>query len=206
MRLLLASDLHRSLRAARSLVERSSDFDVVIVAGDLATTRRGLTPVVEALSEITTPTVLVCGNSESAGELRAACEAWPAARVLPGASTTIEGVPFFGLGGAVPLTPFGSWSFDLDETTAAELLAPLEPDSVLVTHSPPLGHCDRDTNGRSLGSRSVLDAIVNTSPLLVVCGHIHESWGETSTVHRTTIINAGPTGLAFDLDDGDASG
>jgi hypothetical protein len=65
---------------------------------------------------------------------------------------TVRGVGFFGLGGAVPVTPFGAWSFDLAEEEAAALLAALPDRAVLVTHSPPLGHCDRDGSGRRLGA------------------------------------------------------
>ena len=34
---------------------------------------------------------------------------------------------------------------------------------------------------------------------VAVCGHIHESWGQTSTVGETEIVNLGPSGTFFDL-------
>jgi Icc-related predicted phosphoesterase len=71
---------------------------------------------------------------------------------------------------------------------------------VLVTHSPPKGHCDADAGGHSLGSTAILDCIQRTSPRLVVCGHVHPSWGARSRVGSTTVINAGPEGVEVDLE------
>ena len=200
MRLLLVSDLHTDLHAATSIAERAPDFDAVVGAGDFAVRRRGLHRIVRVLSAIETPTVLVPGNGESAGELAEACADWPAAHVLHGTGVDIRGVPFFGLGGGVPVTPFGPWSYDFTEDEARELLADCPPGAVLVSHSPPLGHADRDRAGRHIGSVAVLEAIERTRPRLVVCGHIHDSWKVRSRVGDTPVVNAGPAGVAWRLD------
>lgn len=199
MRLLAFSDLHRDVAAARGIVERSRTVDVVVGAGDYATVRKGLQAVIEVLRAIEVPCVLVPGNSESDEELRQACAGWESAHVLHGGSVFIDAVPFFGLGAAVPVTPFGDWSFDLSEEEAARYLARCPDHSVLVTHSPPLGHVDQDSRGRSLGSRAVVDAVERTRPSLVVCGHIHHSWGKRSTANGTLVLNAGPEGIVLDV-------
>lgn len=48
---------------------------------------------------------------------------------------------------------------------------------VLITHSPPRGHCDRLVNGREIGCEHLRDRINEICPELVVCGHIHEAYG-----------------------------
>ncbi len=123
MRALAFSDLHRDLERGRSLVERSSDFDVVIAAGDFANQHEGLAETINALVSITTPTILVPGNNETEDALREACREWRAATVLHGTSTEIDGTTFFGLGAGVPTTPW-DWSFDLSDDDAAPLLDP----------------------------------------------------------------------------------
>ena len=100
----------------------------------------------------------------------------------------------------VPVTPFGSWSFDFTEDEAAELLADCPRGAVLVSHSPPHGAVDRDSRGESLGSVSVRQTIDATEPRLVVCGHIHACAGQRETLGATTVVNAGPEGLLFELD------
>lgn len=195
MKLLLCSDIHRDHEAARRLVERSADADVLVVAGDLAVMREGLQPVVDILSEAPCPVVLVPGNGESDAELVGACARWPKMHVLHGSGREIGGTDFWGLGAAVPITPFGSWSFDLSEDAARGLLAGCPDSAVLVTHSPPFGHVDQPDGGGHLGSRAILEAIEASSPRLVVCGHIHACWEQESAVGTTRIVNAGPRGV-----------
>ena len=198
MKLLLFSDVHCDHEAARSLVERSSEADVLVCAGDLAVMRRGLQPVVDILREARAPLVLVAGNGESDAELAAACRGWDGAHVLHGSGVELDGVSFWGVGGATPVTPFGAWSFDLDEDDAGVLLAECPEGAVLVTHSPPYGHVDT-AGGEHLGSRAVLEAIERTSPRLAVCGHIHACWTRESKVGSTRIVNAGPAGVWAEL-------
>ena len=198
MRLLLASDIHCDLKAARRLAERAAEADVLVVAGDLAVMRTGLDKTVHALAVTETPTVLVAGNGESADELAHACRGWSAARVLHGSGCAVDGVRFWGVGGAIPLTPFGAWSYDLSEEEGASLLEDCPQGCVLVTHAPPFGHLD-EAGGRNLGSSAVLEAIGRTRPSLVVCGHIHGHWEERSREGDTPIVNAGPRGVWFEL-------
>lgn len=198
MKLLLFSDVHCDLAAARTLVQDSAEADVLVCAGDLAVMRNGLQEVVDILAEAACPAVLVPGNGESDAELKQACRGWAGAHVLHGSGCEIDGVSFWGLGGGVPVTPFGAWSFDLSEEDARGLLADAPTGGVLVTHSPPLGHVD-ETGGRHLGSRAVLEAIQRTEPALSVCGHIHSCWRQESSVGSTRTVNAGPAGVWFEL-------
>jgi Icc-related predicted phosphoesterase len=199
MRLLLVSDLHCDAEAARAVVERAKDFDVVVGAGDFATARRGLSGVIDVLRTMTKPTVLVPGNSESLEELREACHDWPAARVLHGDGATAGGRAFYGIGGGIPVTPFGKWSYDFSEVEAERLLRDCPPGCVLVSHSPPKGCVDLASNGVSLGSTAIRAAIERVHPALVVCGHIHGSAGRHGMIGATPVVNAGPVGLEWEL-------
>lgn len=199
MKLLLFSDVHADLEAARSIVAKSREVDAVIGAGDFATMSRGLTQCINVLSQIDRPTILVPGNNEWPDELLAACKDWKSAHVLHGQGTEIDGVSFFGLGGGVPVTPFGNWSFDLSEEQAAKLLEACPERAVLVSHSPPKGLADRSSSGQSLGSTAVRDLIVQKKPLLVVSGHIHASAGKSVTFNGTPVVNAGPAGIIWEM-------
>jgi Predicted phosphoesterases, related to the Icc protein len=198
-RLLLFSDVHADLAACRSLVDRAPDADVVVGAGDFCRMRRNLQRPIDVLSAIDTPTVLVPGNAETEEELEAACADWPSAHVLHGTGCTIDGLDVFGLGGGVPITPFGAWSYDLSEGEAEDLLAGCPEGAVLVSHSPPKGVVDRDSSGQSLGSTAVRDTIEAKQPALTVCGHIHGSWEQEGTLASTPVVNAGPGGLFWNV-------
>ncbi len=198
MRLLAFSDLHCDLRQAERLVERSAEADVVAAIGDLASVHSGLTETVAALTAIDRPTLLVPGNNETEDALRDATADWAGATVLHGSGAEIDGVEFFGLGAGVPTTPW-DWSFDLTEEEAAARLEDCPAGAVLLVHSPPLGHCDISGAGVQLGSRAILAAIERAEPPLVLCGHIHESWGCESHLGPSAIVNLGPEGRVFEL-------
>ncbi len=199
MKILCFSDLHRDKQAAAQLVAASADVDVVIGAGDFATCRSGIADTLDILSRIEKPAVLVPGNGESTEELVDAAASWSSAYVLHGSGCEIAGVPFWGVGGGIPITPFGSWSYDFDELQAAELLAGCPQGGVLVVHSPPINTVDHDTGGNVRGSQSIRDTIEAKQPKLVICGHIHSDWGKQDTLGRSQIVNAGPRGVVVDL-------
>jgi Icc-related predicted phosphoesterase len=201
LKLLLFSDLHTSTSAARRIVELARDVDVVIGAGDFANARNDISICFEILCSISAPGVLVPGNNESYDELVSACEIWPSARVLHGNGIEINGQSFFGIGGGIPVTPFGEWSWDFSEAQAEQLLCKCPAGAVLVSHSPPKGFLDQSTPGRSLGSTSVRDAVLRLEPRLVVCGHIHACAGQRANIGKTTVINAGPGAVLFELKD-----
>ncbi len=197
-KLLLFSDLHNNVTAAQTLVEQSHTVDVVVGAGDFGYERWGLEIAFDILKAINRPAILVPGNCESEQELVEACRSWPQAQVLHGSGTTVNGVEFYGLGGGIPVTPFGSWSHDYTETQAAELLANCPTGGVIVTHSPPKGVVDISSRGQSLGSVAIRETIKERKPALVVCGHIHGSAGQRARLGNTVVINAGPYGLVWE--------
>ncbi len=197
MNLLLFSDLHADTAAAQRLVELAKRADVLIGAGDFGIMRSKISACIDVLKEVAKPAVLVAGNAESAEELADACRAWPSAHVLHGSGIHLDGVDFFGVGGAIPITPFGAWSYDFSEEEAAKFLANCPTECVLVSHSPPKGASDRSSRGDSLGSTAVREAVERCQPKLVVCGHIHGSWGVREMIGSTTVINAGPEGVEW---------
>ena len=199
MNVLCFSDLHRDVQAARALVEASAAVDLVIGAGDFANRHQGLNDTLEILSEIKKPAVLVPGNGETFEELCEAAAPWESAQVLHGSGCVIGGVSFWGVGGGIPVTPFGQWSYDFDESQAADLLAGCPDEGVLVVHSPPIDTVDHDTNGKIRGSRAIRNAIEAKRLSLVACGHIHSDWQKQVLLAETRIVNAGPQGCQLQI-------
>jgi Icc-related predicted phosphoesterase len=191
VRLLAFSDLHRDTKQGRRLAEQSAEADLLVGVGDFASVHRGLEKTLDALRPAERPVVLVPGNNETDDALRAAAGSW--ATVLHGEAAEFDGVSLFGLGAGVPVTPW-DWSFDLTEEQAEAMLARCPDGAVLLSHSPPKGHVDK-----GLGSEAVLRAVEQKHPPLLLCGHIHELWGEESRVGSTRVINLGPDGILVDV-------
>ncbi len=199
-KLLLFSDVHAHEDRCRALVAQSETADIVIGAGDFGNLRRQVESTIAILQAIKKPTVIVPGNAESYEELSAACRRWPEATVLHGNGTTVHGLRFYGIGGGIPVTPFGSWSYDFSEDEARKLLANCPEGAVLVSHSPPKGAVDVASNGTSLGSVAIRETILAKKPPLVVCGHIHESAGQQTVLGDSVVINAGPSGILWEIE------
>ncbi|WP_317056921.1 metallophosphoesterase family protein [Roseovarius rhodophyticola] len=197
MKIMAFSDLHMARNRATELVEASAKADLVIGAGDFCNHRKGLNEAMDMLSDMAAPMILVPGNAESVEELRAAAPV--TAEVLHGTEYTVDGVTFFGLGYGVPPTPFGDWSCDLSEAAAGVLLDACDAADVFILHSPPKGVADLTSAGMSVGSTAIRDAITRVQPKLAVCGHIHDSWGQTGQIGATRIVNLGPRPNWFDI-------
>lgn len=196
MKILAFSDMHLARRCAEDIRAAAADADLVIGAGDFCVQRKGLADAMAMLEPVLAKAVLVPGNAESADELRAA--AGPAT-VLHGEGIERDGIAVFGLGYAVPRTPFGSWSCDLDESEAEALLAPLQRADVLIVHSPPKDVGDRTASGASVGSTAIRAAIERVQPKLALCGHVHDSWGATGLIGATRVHNLGPRANWFEV-------
>ncbi|MEX0283052.1 MAG: metallophosphoesterase family protein [Paracoccaceae bacterium] len=197
MKILAFSDLHHSARRAAEIVAASKDADLVIGAGDFCNARKDLAEAMALLDGITAPILVVPGNAETPEEL---AEVAPDnVHMIHGRSMEVQGVTFFGLGCAVPPTPFGSWSVDMAEEDAAHLLSPCGYADVVVLHSPPKGVTDLTSTGLSVGSTAIRAALERLQPRLAVCGHIHDSWGETGLIGATRVVNLGPTPNWFDI-------
>lgn len=84
-----------------------------------------------------------------------------------------------------PYSPaHGSWAFGYPEEEAERLWGniPLDTD-ILVTHTPPLNHCDKVKDGRT-GCAALSRRLGQVQPRLHICGHIHEGRGGESVSWR----------------------
>ncbi len=198
MKIIAASDLHLNVDCRTALLQQAAQADLVIVAGDFAQRREGLADYVAPLNAIGDKGLFVPGNNETDAELRAATNV----PVLHGDSVVRSGVTFFGIGCAIPPLPPLPWgSFDLTEDAAEAMLAKVTKADVVISHAPPLGHCDYHQGlGRNRGSGALLRFIERVQPQLFLCGHVHDSWGARSQIGRTKVANLGPVPVFLEVE------
>ncbi len=206
MKILAFSDVHCDLTVCAALVQAGAQADLVIGAGDFAQRHMGLEETLEALEPLAAKAIYVPGNNETADALRACT----GAVVLHGERASVSGLEIVGIGGAVPPLPPLPWgSFDLEEDDAAAMLAPFSRADILISHSPPRDTVDMlapegllGMHG-AIGSRAVRAAALRMRPALVLCGHVHDSWGKRARLGDCQVANLGPQVNWFELGDED---
>lgn len=188
VKILAFSDLHCDMNAAALLVEAGQEADLVLGVGDFAQLHQGLEKTMEALAPLSDRAIYIPGNNETFEALRGATDAL----VIHGETVDIDGTLIAGIGCAIPPLPPTPWhSFDMDEAQAEAVLAPLKGD-ILITHSPPRGVVDEHATLGSLGSVAVRGWIIEHHPKLVLCGHIHDCWGQQGLIGDSPVHNLGP--------------
>jgi Icc-related predicted phosphoesterase len=200
MNILTFSDVHCDVISINQIVEKSKAVDLVIGAGDFSYgSGIGLKEVIKSFRQINKPCVFVPGNCETFQQLNHECKNWHHFHVLHGTGIKLDGVEIFGIGGGIPVTPFGSWSYDFTEEQARELLLDCVDGCLLVSHSPAKGILDISSSGKSLGSLAIREVLETKRIKLLICGHIHASSGKIQRSGHTDVINAGAYGVVYKL-------
>ena len=137
--------------------------------------------------------MIVSGNHDQRAVLNDFCAMKTGWHLLHGSAVTIAGKIFLGIGGEIPRLGSARWNESIEEDVATELLAQTPGCDVFVSHTPPLGYSDLQSDGSHEGSKSVHDAVMRDQPALCLCGHIHHSWANVEQLGPTLVHNLGPT-------------
>jgi hypothetical protein len=199
--LLSLSDIHGKVSVLNTILEKVQGTrrpDIIAISGDISDFGNGdeVKRVLRAVEAVGIPFCYVLGNCDPV-EYRMGVDV--NGTCLESNCLISNGLVLTGAGGATP-TPFDT-PFEVEES---ELVAKIAGNRsacqrmgcnaplIMVLHNPPRGEVvDRTRTGLHVGSQKLRDLILETSPLLVQCGHIHEARG-TERIGTTTIFNPGP--------------
>ncbi|MDM7911785.1 MAG: metallophosphoesterase [Methanotrichaceae archaeon] len=198
MKILAIADLHG--RVDRILSLEPGDADLIVVCGDLHNggSEEEARPVVEALSGIGIPVLIVPGNMDPR---IFSAQLWKEAGFvsLHCRSYRFRDFGFIGMGGIVarggrdPDNPARQYHRDEDVyenlSRAYEEITNVRR-KIVVTHQPPFGFLDTLYNGEPSGSLSLRKFLEERQPDLLLCGHIHEARG-IAHLGRTLGVNVG---------------
>jgi uncharacterized protein len=206
MRIFAASDLHGKHRYIATIQDgiRQSRADAVVLAGDILNYRRRPDLLLQ-LDELPVPVFIVCGNSDPVY-----LERWVATCrnvcSLHLKAAAIDGVDLVGVSGTLPI-PFHSRAGWHESQTLKKLAPMVHSRAIVVAHPPPHGCRDQVVGRFHAGSRGLSRLIHETSPAVMVCGHIHEAAG-VGRMGDTLVVNCalGPSrhGATIVLENGQA--
>lgn len=204
MKILAVADVHGKRDRLESIRQNIRTFrpDLLVVAGDLLS-RKMAGHVENLLESLSLPILLVKGNADSsffAGMVNRI----PNCFDLHLNPSVVLDTPFIGVGGAVPI-PFYAKVQWFEQKVLVELSRSLSADSIVVTHTPPRGSCDKVLKRFHAGSKALGNLVDQVQPKLVICGHIHEDSGveyRGSTCVVNCSMGYGGQGVVIDLEPG----
>ena len=193
MKILAFVDLHGDFKSLKKVIKKGKDVDIVVGAGDLSMFGRDLDLIMKELNKIGKPVLVITGNHEDTGEMKAACKPFKNVKYIDGKVYETNGYAFVGYGG-------GGFSMTDKsfEKSMAKILKNLEKKKViLVTHQPPYGTIVDKIHGEKAGNKSYTNVIKKMKPKLVICGHLHENAGKKDKIGDSIVINPGWQGAVL---------
>lgn len=201
MRFLVLSDIHGDTGYIEMLDDEFAAADAVLFAGDFARDKEPETgmQILNTLVKKHDDIFAVIGNCDDPSFIE---ELEKLDVSVQGDMLFRDGLAFAGSGGALRFTGTTANERSDDELVSdLSIVAEQEsvegmPDSdwnnlILILHQPPFDTgTDKITAGISTGSKTLRAFIEKHQPLLVVTGHIHESFA-TAKLGKTVLINPG---------------
>ena len=199
MKILTFVDLHGNIDSLKKLIERAKkdDIDFVICAEDISVFGDKLNKLVEMMSKVKKPFLIIHGNHESEEEIEKACKPFENCVNIHGAGFSGPGFTVLGYGG-------GGFSkvdklFEKLTKMFRKVIKERGGKIILVTHAPPYNTNVDKVNKVSCGNKSIRQFISEVKPDLVICGHLHENFGKSDKIGKTLIINPGYKGKVITL-------
>lgn len=192
---LLLSDIHGRVSILRNIV-KNAEYDVAFVAGDVSNYSGGAyREVLELLSQSVPLVVAVPGNVDPPEIARLGLSN---VLVIHNDVVEVGRLAVAGTGGGIGFSFWGtpyltdthilSFIKELEEVLMSRSLVP----HVFLTHTPPkMTRLDRIYSGEHVGSKIIREFLETHTPILHLCGHVHEGRG-VERIGRTVSVNPGP--------------
>ncbi|MDO8646892.1 MAG: metallophosphoesterase [Candidatus Diapherotrites archaeon] len=197
LKALVFGDIHSETEKVQELADKTSGqaFELVLITGDF--TNEGTLKFAEKTISIIEKAfpkarILAIPGNQDSKEIIEFLESKGAS--LHKKAVEFNGFEFIGIGGGKPVNTF--YRINAGELEAKKFFKENYPASgkpvIVLTHTPPSGaSIGKTATGIDLGLKALRETIEEKQPLLVICGHVHEAFGE-DFIGKTLCINVGP--------------
>lgn len=199
MKILAASDLHSDTKTAEKLAEkaRKNKVDLVLLGGDIIEMGSSGEGIIGPFKKAGIEVLMVHGNHDQPIDIDFLSEKYGKGIYnLHSYYKEFGDAVIFGAGGM-------EWGFGLNNEGLNEFKKDWSKfknkKKIILTHEPPFNTKLDDLGWTRAGSHSLRKFIETYKPDLVLCGHIHETFGLTDKLGRTKIINVGEKGVIFEI-------
>lgn len=191
MKILAFVDTHGIKPAFDEILRKAKDADILVCAGDFTRWGESAEKWIQFLEKAGKPLILTHGNHEGGMEAAAVCKKYKFCIYLHRAAYEYGEYMFFGFGGG----GFSERNAEFERVAEHVKKDAKGKKLIVLTHGPPYGTTlDFVPETGHRGCKSIRKFIEEASPMLCICGHIHETAGNTDMIGKTFVINPGPAG------------
>ena len=194
MKILAFVDIHGNESALKRVLGKSKIADIIICAGDLTNFEQKLDQFLEKLAKTKKPVLIIPGNHETEEKLKEECKKFKSIYYIHKKKYILDDYLFFG---------YGSGGFEETDKELDKITRTFTKDNeklIFVTHMPIYKtRVDFIPNIGHKGSVSARNFIEKHNPILVICGHFHETASMIDKIKETRIINPGWEGKLITL-------
>ncbi|MCD4759572.1 metallophosphoesterase [archaeon] len=192
MKILAFTDTHFKEGIPKKLIDKAKDVDVVVCAGDFTRFGRNIDKIMKDFLKFEKPVAFVHGNHEEGEDFKN----YKQIKYLHKKGFIAGDYLFVGYGGG----GFSTRYPDLEEMIPRINKRKGNKKVIFVTHAPVYGtSTDYLEHAGHVGSKSALKFIKEVKPILVICGHIEENFGQIDHVGKTIIILPNDTGRIIEV-------
>lgn len=197
MKVFVFADIHHDWPALKEATKK--DIDLFIFLGDLTNLGEGLKEGAKILAPLKDKLWIMPGNNETADQIKNICHKHGFFNFHRKMKKVAD---YFlaGLGCSNP-SPFNTpGEASEDELQKALKSFTGQKNLLLFTHAPPKNtELDKIANDLHVGSESIKNFLIKEKPLVLFCGHIHETEGTITLVKKTICFNPGKEGRLINL-------
>jgi Icc-related predicted phosphoesterase len=192
MKILALSDIHgNEYNLRKILLENKNNIDAITISGDITNfgNYNDLKNILDIIDEIKIPYFYILGNCDPK-EFKNGIES--KGTCVESKCEKINDITILGAGGST-FTPFNTL-FEISEDEIINNLkkAICEEITILLTHNPPFASIVDLTRYKiHVGSKKLREFVLQYSPKIYQCGHIHEARGK-EIIGNTLVFNPGP--------------